>query len=190
MSCPLLAGGNTFDCTDRLKGGVNQRLLLGNISEIASVTQADNVISALTMQTGARLWAFDGLRDSLQPRTVFVPGTNQLGYDHQIDFLAYGVSAADRLQLDKLAFGDIFGIVENGDNSSLGDAFFEVFGFEMGLETITDERVNASAETNGAYAIQLKTPDRGGKEDGKSLVFFDTDYATTKALVDALLIPA
>ena len=189
MSCVGITAGNTFDCADRLKGGVNQRLILGNLANLNQFTMAGNVINALGMKSGEQCWAFDGFRDSLQPRSVFVPGTNVMGYDHQIDFLAYGVSGDDRFNLEALAYGDIFAVVENGDDSALGNAFFEVFGLDRGLEVITMERINADGETNGAYAIQLKTPDRGGKEDGLPKVWFDTDYDTTKTAVEVLLTP-
>ena len=52
-------------------------------------------------------------------------------------------------------------------------------------------RINADTDTSGGYSITLLTPDEGGKETSLPDSFDDgISYASTLALVDALLIPA
>ena len=79
--------------------------------------------------------------------------------------------------------------MENRNAPGNGDNFFEVYGLDQGLEVSEMIRIPSDNETIGAFNITVKTTDDGGKEPYMPRTWFDTDYATTKALVDALLTP-
>jgi hypothetical protein len=83
-----------------------------------------------------------------------------------------------------------FAIVENMNAIGNADSYFEVYGIGVGLDMISSVRIPADNETGGAFVIQLKTGDEGGRETEYPSTFFDTDYTTTAALVEALLTPA
>ena len=51
-------------------------------------------------------------------------------------------------------------------------------------------RINADQETGGAFTIGLQTHEAEGKEPKMPQSWFVTDYPSTLALVNALLIPA
>jgi hypothetical protein len=84
----------------------------------------------------------------------------------------------------------VVAIIQNVNAPGNGDAVFEVFGKDAGMEMQAGPmRINSDNETNSAYTIALKTSDDSGKEPKLPTSWFDTDFITTKALVDALLVP-
>jgi hypothetical protein len=78
-------------------------------------------------------------------------------------------------------------VVENLDKSD--DNTFEIYGSSVGLQVITNLRDIDSVDEGAAFQINLQTADDVTKEPLFPLTFFDTDFATTKALFDALTTP-
>lgn len=195
MSCAGITVGATHSCADPLQPGVRQRLLLGNLSDIATITRSvtpgeENIITGITMALTKAMFAFEGVNQSIAPQYSMIPGTVSIGYDHQVDFSVFDVSGLQKINLQAMAFTPQFAIIENMKDSSLGDSIFEVFGINRGLEMITNVRINADNDTGGAFVLQLKTSDNGGKESTMPDNFFLTDLATTEPLIEALLVPA
>ena len=89
-----------------------------------------------------------------------------------------------------MATSSLFGVVENKNAVGNGDSVFEVFGLNVGMEVNSMVRINADQETGGAFTIGLQTPEAEGKEPKMPQSWFQTDYPSTLALVNALLIPA
>jgi hypothetical protein len=94
------------------------------------------------------------------------------------------------LNLEKMALGKMVAVVENVNAAGNADSVFEMFGQGVGMEVVALTRLSRDADTMGAFAITLQTPDNQGKESKLPLSFWDTDYATTKAKVVALETPA
>ena len=86
-----------------------------------------------------------------------------------------------------MALGKVVAVVENLDKTD--EATFEVYGVDVGLEVMTLTRIAADLETGGSFSLNLMTPDDAGKEPKLPATWFITDYATTKAAVEALLTP-
>lgn len=191
--CLGITIGSDYSCADPIAPGVNQRLLVGNLDDISVITyDVTNtyIISDITMKTGKAMFAFEGVRQSLNPQYSLVVQTVSIGYSHQIDFSIFDISAAQKENLEAMATIPQFAIVQNINDTGNADNFFEVFGVNRGLDVISNVRINADGDTAGAFVTTLQTSEDGSKENKMPGTFFDTDFITTLAKVDALLIPA
>lgn len=195
-ACGGIDIGAEYDCEFPIAAGVDQRLILidKGVFDLATivydVTIPTLITSIVITGSGNAGYAFQGIRRSLNPQSAFVPATVSVGYDHQADFQVFQVDQIQKDNIEKLGLSKVVAIIENVNAIGNGDAVFEVFGKDAGMEMQAGPmRVNADNETNGSYTISLKTSDESGKEPKLPTSWFDTDYATTKALVDALLIP-
>ena len=191
MSCAGIFEGASVSCASPLAVGIEQRLFLANLEDIAEggivydVTET-NMITGITMKAGKTFFEFEGLRQSISFQEEFVPKPYSTAYKHTVDFSVFDVSASQRRNLEAMVFQPQIAILFGPNDSSLGNGFCNVLGVEAGLDVVTSIRIPADNETGAAYRIQLATPDAGGIETNYSAPFFDTDYATTLAAVVAL----
>ena len=189
MSCSGIFSGSLVSCSDPLAVGIEQRLFLANLEDVASFTfdsTDSNMVTAITMETGKTFFEFEGLKQSISCQSEFVPKPFSTAYRHQIDFSCFDVSASQRRNLEAMVFQPQVAITFGPNDSSLGNGAFEIHGINAGLEVVTNIRIPADNETGGAYRVQLATPDAGGIESQLPTVFFNTDYATTLTALVAL----
>ncbi len=195
-ACGGISIGSPYDCDAPIAAGVNQRLILidKGVFDLATVTYDVTIATLITnivlTGTGNAGFAFQGVRRSLNPQSAFVPAAVSVGYDHQVDFLSFNIGQVDKDNLEKMALSKVVAIIQNVNAPGNGDAVFEVFGKDSGMEIQAGAmRINSDNETGGAYTISLKTSDESGKEPKLPTSWFETDYLSTQALVEALLIP-
>lgn len=191
-NCNGITIGADYDCLDPLKAKVNERLLVGNLDDIESITYDvtnPTLITAITMKTTKAMFAFQGVRSTVKPQVDLVSSEVTVGFSHQCDFSVFEVDAAQKENLQAMSTLSQFCIYQNPKDSSLGDAVWEVMGVNSGLEVSTLTRMPADGATGGAYTVQLKTPE-SASETVLPNSFFDTDIATTELAIEALLVPA
>ena len=192
-NCDGLTIGSIYDCDNPIAPGVNNRLLLGNLDDISAITYdvtTVTIITDITMKSTKACFAFEGVRQSMNPQYQFIPQTVSVGYDHQIDFLIFDISQLQKDNVEAMGVQKVFGVVQNAQGAGNGDNFFEVYGSIAGMEMLTGGRIPRELETQGALNLSLKTSDNEGKEPKMPQTWFETDFNTTLALVDALLTPA
>jgi hypothetical protein len=192
-ACGGIDLGADYDCLQPLVPGVKQRLLLFNLDDLSVVTYSlapTTLIEDITLKSTKAAFAFEGVKRSLNPQYAFIPQTVSVGYDHQVDFLIFDISQEQKDNIEKMGLSKLVAVVENNNSVGNGNSIFEVYGLGVGMELITAVRIPGDLETTGAFSLSLKTSDNEGKEPKMPQSWFDTDYTTTKALVDALLTPA
>jgi len=192
MSCSGIFQGQTFDCDDPLLVGVNQRLLVANKADIASVTFAaaangERIISAITMDSGKYFWAFNGVNESLAPNYELVRGNVSNGFRHVIDFSVLEVDSAAKSNIQRMAWTRSCAIVYQEESTSLGDGAFALYGWDVGLDLLTATRAPGDVDTGGAHVLQLATPEAGSNENSMPISIWSTDYDTTLGIVNGLL---
>ena len=188
-ACGLIAGGIAVNCTPKLVGGANDRLILINFDDIASLTPDvgnPNLYTAITLAATKVAYVFEGKQQSVEPSHALVKTRYSIGHDHIVQFKAFNNSPSVKVVLDAMVEGRFLAIIENNFKGTSGNAAFELYGVDAGLYVEVMERNVADSETLGAYNIQLKSGEFG-KEGHVPSSLWDTDYVTTKALVDALL---
>ncbi len=193
MSCAGIFSGATVSCADPLAVGIEQRLFLANLEDVASFNMDStetNMCTSITMETGKTFFEFEGLKQSISCQSEFVPKNYSTAYKHIVDFSCFDVSASQRRNLEAMVFQPQVAITFGPNDSSLGNGAFEIHGINAGLEVVTNIRIPADNETGGAYRIQLATPDAGGIESALPSVFW-TDpssgtYATALTALVAL----
>ncbi len=188
--CGGITQGITYDCANPIVPGVVPDVTLLNLKDIDTITYDvtnTHVITDITLKSGTQGYKFEGFRQSLRPQYAYVRQPYSTAYDHQVELQVFGISADDKKNLEQMALGKIVAVVENLDKSD--NVTFEVYGLDVGLEVMTLTRIAADLETGGSFSLNLMTPDDAGKEPKLPATWFDTDYATTKAKVEALLTP-
>jgi len=192
-NCLGITIGSDYDCLNPLTPGVDNTLILMNHEDIDIITYDitdTTTIADIGLKTGKAAFEFDGIRQSLNPQYFFVPASVSVGYDHQIDFLTFDISQAQKDNLESMGLAKLVAIVQNRNAVGNGNTFFEAYGLGVGMEMITNVRIPSDLETAGAFSISLKTSDNEGKEPKLPQTWFATDFNTTEALVQALLTPA
>lgn len=191
-TCGNIALGSSYDCDNPIQPGVSSRLILGNLDDIALVTYDltdPSLITDIQLLEGKQAFVFEQFRQSLTAQYAFVPQTVSVGYDHQVLLNVFDISHAQKKNLEKMCLGKIFAVVENANVIGNADSVFEVYGLGVGMEVQTLTRIANDLETAGSFSVDLKTSDNEGKETVMPVSWWDTDYATTRALVDSLLLP-
>ena len=191
-NCIGITIGADYDCANPLKAKVNERLLVGNLTDIATITYDvtnPSLITAIAMKPTKAMYAFQGVRSTVKPQVDLVASEVTVGFSHQCDFSVFEVDSEQKENLQAMSAVSQFCIYQNPKDSSLGDAVWEVMGINSGLEVSTLSRMPADGATGGAYAVQLKTP-ASASETSLPNSFFSTDIATTEAAIEALLVPA
>jgi len=189
-ACAGITLGSEYDCINPLKSGVDERLLIGNLRDIASITYSSgspSVIENIIMKSQAPMFAFQGVRSSVKPQVDIVASEVSVGFSHQVDFSLFEVDSDQKVNLQAMSAVKQFCIYQNPKDSSLGDAVWEVLGLNSGLETTIVTRIAGDGATGGAYTCQLKTP-TASSETGLPNSFFLTDIETTEALIELLLV--
>tara|TARA_R110002126_G_scaffold138100_1_gene282406 strand:- start:27 stop:605 length:579 start_codon:yes stop_codon:yes gene_type:complete len=189
MSCAGLFQGQSVSCADPLSVGLVQRLFLANLEDVASFTYDGtdvNKVTAIAMKAGKLFYEFEGVKQSINVTSEYVPKPYSVAYKSTIDFSVFEVDAATRRNLEAMAFQKTIAITFGVNDTSLSDGAFEIHGIRAGLDVITNVRIPSDNETGAAYRVQLASPDAGGIETALPYVFWDTDYDTTLAALVAL----
>ena len=189
--CGAISAGLEPDCDFPLMGGAYETLVLMNFADIDSVTRSSTnkqIIEAITFGTTTdKAYEYKGKNESLEPQTALVKQRYSDSYDHEVMFIIFLNTPVAKQQIEAMVGGKLVAIVQNKHKNSDGDTSYEVYGLGVGLYVMELSRIVVDADTQGAYKIILRTPDNS-KEANLPNPFFKTDYATTKALVDALIV--
>lgn len=173
------------DCDSAPIGGLEIKAWVFNRADLSGTQDPTNknLLTALSVATGKQGYYIQGFKKTLNAGHDLVSSeTNVDKYTHYFNFQAWLLDAAAINNLDGLS--DLVVVVERLNKMTDGDGAFKVYGYDTGLYKTTDsERAN---DIDGNRNIEMAS--QAGEEPLVSNhVFFDTDYATTKAALDALL---
>ena len=185
-----LTSGFTADCDNLPIAGLEADVTVLNFEDIdrtLTTLNADKtLITALTMNTGTNGYKWEGFKQSNVAGFETVERDNLPdGFKHRLSGVIYKLSADARKELNALARGARLVIIveRKFKGGATQDCAFEVYGYDSGMELA--EGTMVTNENAGTVQLTVETPD-GEEEPNVPYLFFDTDYATTKAAVDAL----
>jgi hypothetical protein len=189
-NCGKLSSNILLNCSYPLVGGSKDILKLINSEDIDGVTRnADNpqIIEAINLVTSPSTQAFqiEGKNNSNDLRAALVKARYSEGYDHEVIFRIFTNGPEVKKQIEEMAKGSFVAVIENNFKGETGNAAFEIYGLDVGLELLEMETNKSDAETQGAYVLTLRTPELF-KEPHLPATLFVTSYAATKAIFNAL----
>lgn len=181
------------NCDETLIGGVRDRLILFNKADLDNGSYTRNVtngqiIEGITLPSSpqARGYVFEGQNNSIDASTSLSKGRYSVGYLHRIVFRIFTNSPAVKEQLEAMAKGKVVAIIQNNFQGASGQASFELFGMEAGLEVLELTADKSDADTQGAYVVTLSTNEQF-REGHLPATPFLTDFETTRDWIEALL---
>lgn len=192
MSClENVAQSIIADCTVQGVGGVKVKswlLYLGDDWTFTFDATNKSKITGITPGSGVQAYTLTTSRKGLNAghdRVIEAGRADR--FTHYGSFNDYSVKAEDVEAIDKL--GNFMLIVEKIDQNpdNAGDGVFKAYGVEFGLYPTSDTKRENDA--NGARVLELTSQD-GDSEKYSDYTVFDTDYATTLALLVSLETPA
>ena len=187
--CDGIIQDELLNCATPISGGVQDMLYLFNLEDIESFTEDvsnPNLITGITLKSGARGFKFEGKNSSIEPRAALVVQRYSDVYDHEVTFKIFNNGPDVKKNLEGMVTKKVVAIVENRFKGADGDVAFEIYGMKAGLKPATLERITADTDTQGAYNVVLVSTEFE-KEPNLPATFFNTSYTATKAALLALV---
>jgi len=185
--CGKISANILADCDDPLQTGTVDRAIVINLDDIESVAFNTNkmIVEDIVLKVGKTAFVIDGINNSIMPKATMIQQTFAKVYDHIVKMIGFDISPATKENLEFMKYGRFVVIAENVFRGTAGNSAFEVYGLNVGLEITILEKDPNNVDTQGGFDFTFAT--NKNKEPKMPLTFFDTDYTTTKALIDGLL---
>ena len=171
------------DCAIAPIAGLEEVMYVFNADELTASKSSTvkTLVTDLSVLVGKKGYKVTGFKKSHNAKTeLVVSDTLPDSYKQSVDFTVWSKDAATVTAID--SFNNVVIVVENKDKGVAGASAFAIYGLDTALykATMTQE-ANVDA---GVFKLSMVA-------EGQRVPFYnlyDTDYATTKALLDGLLI--
>lgn len=187
-----IAGNIAQNCANPIVPGYTGRGILINWSDAPVLTVSGTnprIITAITLSAGVKVAVVDnaGFEAPFTGSTTASTGDDGVvRYDKTavLNIPLRGAAVAKDIvePLNRSALGFLL-ILEKKDK--VGNGSFEIIGAEQGLKANPDGIQRNEYENGGSVVATMST-----RENFFETVFFDTDYATTLAAFEALMVSA
>jgi len=175
------------DCTTAKTGGIEVVGWGFYRSDLSPVYHATikNLVTSMTIAATKSGFYIKGVKKSLNSKHSIVTSEDRPDkYVHSFMLQGFEVSAAAVANMDKLE--DIVVVYERKHKPSGGDGVFVIRGLTHGLYKTSDSKEENAADA--ARMIELTSP--GGEEEEYSeFIYLQTDVATTRAALNAMMTP-
>lgn len=173
-------------CEDAPTGGLEVNAWIFNRGELSGTVDPanKNLYTSLAVESTKKGYRMTGFKKNMDAGfDIVIADDAPDKYTHYFAFQAWLQDALATNGLDNLS--DLVVVVEGLNKMNYGDGAFVMFGFKNGMYKSTDTR--RFNNLNGARPIEL-TSLAGQEEPISQAIVFDTDEATTRAMLDALLV--
>lgn len=134
MSCATISAAVVKNCY--LVGGLrSDRIWIGNEAEFTPASDATGVITGLVAVGGAKVYGYEGARNSVTYSTEQLTDGNTNLHRHTVNFRIMAYTADAKVQANKIAAGDRFFVI-----AQRNDGQYVLFG--MGAVGTTTSSVN------------------------------------------------
>jgi hypothetical protein len=180
-TCGFTGGiGLTCEQLKESSGGLKQDVYLFNLSDLLSYTEdADGYVDALNFDVYKGMYVFTSTKNGASTISDIarVDGGNA-NFPQTLILSLVDVTPAQKETLTDLAYSTVVGVVETSKGR------FEVFGIDLGLEVESAPKNSGNSPADATNRLVTLVGDQAGLEK----VFFKTDYATTKALLESYVL--
>ena len=177
-----VTSGYEVACGDRVRvGGVRRTAYIFDVSNVTYTVDGNGYITAISFGTYAGLYKISSTKQSHSGGTTLVDqgtGGNKF-FTHDVIIKSFADSPADATAIKNLVASDCTGVILETNNNE-----FRLYGRTNGLE-VTASTQNTGQVDASDTAISLTLT--GGEPEIESFVL-DTDYETTKALLESYVI--
>jgi hypothetical protein len=186
MSCTSgIAKTITSNCTTQPVGGLEVEVYLFNRGDMTIDYDGmlPNKVTGIAAVGAALVYKLTGVKSNINAghdRTVSEDMADT--FKHYLALKEFSFLSDDVSNFDGL--GDICAIVEYKQKTTTGDGVYVGYGFKSGLYVTADTR--RANDANATRAVEMATRDQEGEPYSQYNVLI-TDYATTKAALEALL---
>lgn len=186
MSCATgIAKAITSDCTTQPVGGLEVAAYLFNRADMTITYDGTdtNKVTGIAAVGAALVYKITGVKKNLNAGHDRVIAEDLADtYKHFFSFKGFEFDVDSVANMDGL--NDVCVVVEYKQKSTTGDGVFIAYGLKSGLYPAADTR--RANDANGVRSLELTTRDQEGEPYSQFNVLI-TDYATTKAALEALL---
>ena len=186
MACITgIAKNITSDCSTSLSGGLEVEAWVFNRTALTPTYDASegNLVTGLANVGDAVGYKLKGIKKLLNAgHDIVVSEDRPDKFTHFFSFQGFEIMTDDILNLDQI--NDVVVAVELKDKNDTGEGIFVMYGLKKGLWKSADTR--RWNDINGARSIEM-TSLAGQEEPYSHYVLLDTDYATTRDLLESLL---
>jgi hypothetical protein len=176
----------TSDCTTSRAGGLEVEGYIINRGDVDITYEGNKITDISKPSEVATIVAYKvkGTRKMLNCGSSLVQADDMPNmYAHKFSFKQFEVLAANRANVDNM--NDVIVVVERKHKTSTGEGVFVVLGPKKGLFKTGDSlREN---DNNGSRSLELSSMP-GQEEEFSQYTYIDTNYATTKAHLETLII--
>ncbi|MDH3324964.1 MAG: hypothetical protein OEL89_04965 [Candidatus Peregrinibacteria bacterium] len=177
------------NCSTALTAGIEvEACLIRRTDLVTPLYDITNksIITGIACKLGKKAYKITGFRDNMfAGHDGVVSAEYPKRFSHVFAFKQYERAAEDIENVDNI--DDFVVIVEMKDKTTTGDGTFRAYGVTKGLFITTDTaRTNTDNATRSIEAASAEN----GLESFSHFTVFDTDTATTKAMIDALYVTA
>lgn len=189
MACPISLD-NIFNCANVSAKGILPEAILINYADFAAATVTVDVttkqIENIVLPQGKKGYLFSFPKSSTVQPSVGVRSVDRGidTFEHSIDMVVQQISQTYREDLSKLRFTPVVVIIARKDG------VYELYGRNIGMKISAIVYEAGNADTSGTMQLTLTTPSEEPGEMQLPIEIFDTNPATTKAVIDSLLIVA
>lgn len=191
MGCGSLGRSEVLNCAVPLVGGIamssgnNNRLVAYNYDEVSFTESGTtpNLLTAITLATGASGYQFQGYKVSLKPSLDIVVGpSGQPLVKDRVGFVIFSNTQLTKNGIQTLMQGRYVLCYENNGKNSES---FELMGVDVGME-VKPQKIRDLHENGSAYMLLMETPDTE-LETKLPRTFFITSYAASLAAIATTL---
>lgn len=193
IGCGTITGNILFDCNKPPQAGTRDIMWLIDLDvwDDPATVKTPNATNAMVLETitlpvGASAYKIEGRNNSNAPSSTMVEGTYIDQFDHALNFVGFDLSNAAMKIYQDMVGGKYVAIVEHNFKGTAGQSAFKVYGADAGMKLRTFVIDPNNADTGGAASFGLASTDTS-KEPKIPLSVFDTSYATTKTMIEALV---
>lgn len=192
MACKTLAANMLANFCDKAPvGGLKDEMYIIPFDDVDKALSTisptnDMLLTALVMKSGKKGYKVLGRNYSNEFMSELVKGTFLDEWKHTVNFKVLEDTVEAKLWVDSLINTRVIVVVEKFTTAGNINNAFEVVGFDCGLQIATATSTNSDGDTKGAFVISLASNEKS-LEPKSTRNYLNTNYATTKSALDALL---
>jgi len=189
--CGLVDGNVEPDCDFLPQSGVEDTLYLINKSQIASVVYNNTntlIVEDIILESGASAFKVIGMNNSNNTTWDMISLRFGKMYTHLVSFIGFDLSPAGYEQYKNMKDSKLVAVVINNFRGEDGNGAIKIYGLSAGLVCKKQTQDMSSEDTQGAVQIEFQSDsDNKIYEPTPPHTLFVTDFATSKAIIEALV---